>query len=353
MKKKKSMTKLNASPGRSGDGPSPTMGQGEGGGTSEERQSSSDAPLISKLHDRLKVSNAHLPVDWEGSEGREEEYEGLAILNLSHNRISEIPENFPCLCPKLVRLDLSHNKIAAISLPRSFPSDLKQVNLSHNELLEEIDCRNTMAKPLPCTNPQALYEAHNTIYVDNVSFCVHRSHQRLERLGVLEVTHCALQEVNFFCPGPRKQTKEKKVQYKDPTVVAPPKPKQDNSRLVCPLVTRLILSHNQLVRVPESVCEMASLNSLDLSYNDIIALPAEMGNLSYLWEFPLAGLKLISPPQNIIERGKTKDIIGFLWSLLQRYCNLVLLCSVVICDVLALFQGSSLSPHEAHAGGQG
>lgn len=63
---------------------------------------------------------------------------------------------------------------------------------------------------------------------------------------------------------------------------------------------------------------MVSLNSLDLSHNDIIELPASLGNLCNLWEFPLNGLKLISPPHNIIERGKTKDIIGFLWSLLQK-----------------------------------
>lgn len=295
--------------------------KGEGG--SPEDRESADAPLISKLHDRLNVSNAHLPVDWEGSEGREEVYEGLAILNLSNNQIVQIPENLPCLCPKLVRLDLSHNKIASISLPHSFPAELKQINLSFNDL-ESIDCRNMMAKPLPCTNPQALAEAENTIYVDNVSFCVHRSHMHLIRLGVLEVTNCELQTVNFFRPGPRsKQTEEaKKAAFKVDTMVgSTAKPKPDivtQSRLACPLLTRLILSHNQLVRVPESVCEIVSLNSLDLSHNDIIDLPAEMGNLSNLWEFPLAGLKLISPPQNIIERGKTKDIIGFLWSLLQR-----------------------------------
>jgi Leucine-rich repeat (LRR) protein len=310
------MSKL-TSPGRSPDASNPTSPEKERSGGTDD---SDDSPLISKLHDRLKVSNAPLPVDWEGTEGREEEYEGLAILNLSNNLISEIPENFPCLCPKLVRLDLSHNRIAAISLPRSFPAELKQINLSYNQL-DAIDCRNAMAKPLPCTNPQTLYESGNTIYVDNVSFCVHRSHMHMVRLGVLEVTHCQLQEVNFFCPGPRnKQTdgSTKKPQFKPAVVGGTTKAVTTNTRLVCPLVTRLILSHNQLVRVPESVCEMTSLNSLDLSHNDIIDLPAEMGNLSNLWEFPLAGLKLISPPQNIIERGKTKDIIGFLWSLLQR-----------------------------------
>ena len=74
-----------------------------------------------------------------------------------------------------------------------------------------------------------------------------------------------------------------------------------------------------IIQVPLSVCEMTNLNSLDLSYNPIIELRPELGKLSNIWDFPLDDLKLISPPHNIIERGKAKDIIGFLWSLLQRY----------------------------------
>ena len=320
--KKRTMSRLEGSPNKT---------RADGGPASldkeEAKEDTNEAPLISKLHDHLNISNAHLPVDWEGAEGREEEYEGLAILNLSNNLIAEIPENFPCLCPKLVRLDLSHNKISSISLPRSFPSELKHVNLSFNQI-DIIDCKNMMPKPLPCTNPQALYDARNTIYIDNVTFCTHRAHAHMLKLGVLEITNCSLQNINFFCPGPRPKQSESMNGKKSHETMAgsAPKPKPEpttNSRLVCPLLTRLILSHNQLERVPESVCEMSSLNSLDLSHNDIIDLPAEMGNLSNLWEFPLAGLKLISPPQNIIERGKTKDIIGFLWSLLQRYEHVI------------------------------
>lgn len=318
LKKRKSMSKLDT---KSHDSPGPTSLEK----ADSEEQESSNAPLISKLHDCLNVSNSLLPVDWDGAEGRDEIYDGLAILNLSNNSITEIPENFPCLCPKLIRLDLSHNKISGISLPHSFPPELKQINLSFNEI-ESIICPESMAKPLPCTNPGALLEANYTIYMDNVSFCSHRSHVHMVKLGVLEITDCCLQDINFYCPGPRNKQNEdtKKPQYKVETVTStasPALPKQDSitpSRLVCPFLTRLILSRNQLIKVPESVCKMTSLNSLDLSHNDIIDLPAVMGNLSNLWEFPLAGLKLISPPQNIIERGKTKDIIGFLWSLLQR-----------------------------------
>ena len=79
-----------------------------------------------------------------------------------------------------------------------------------------------------------------------------------------------------------------------------------------------VLVLTSISQVPPSVCDMTSLNSLDLSWNNIIELRPSLGKLGNLWEFPLNGLQLISPPHNIIDRGKTKDIIGFLWSLLQR-----------------------------------
>lgn len=313
--RKKNDSKLNNAAG-------PTSLEHEDDRCLEDRDSLSGATsFISKLHDRLNISNSQLPVEWDGGEGKDE-YDGLAILNLSHNHISEIPDNLSCLCPKLVRLDLSYNLISSICFPRSFPSELKQINLSYNQL-EDIDCPSITAKPLPCTNPQTLVEAGNVIYVDNASFCSHRCHSQLVKLVVLQITNCRLNTANFYRPGPR----NKQGGANDPIKKQQPQQQEKNteklkpsqSPLVCPSLTRLILSNNKLLNVPPSVCDMRGLNSLDLSHNEIINLPADMGNLSNLWEFPLAGLKLISPPQNIIERGKTKDIIGFLWSLLQRW----------------------------------
>lgn len=262
---------------------------------------------------------------------REEDYEGLAILNLSYNNIGQIPDNFPCLAPKLKRLDLSSNQLESVCIPKTFPSTLTNLYLSNNPLTE-INCHTTMAKPLPCTNPQVLIDNNNTIHVDSLSYCPHRSHNQLLSLGVLEANSCQLEVVNFYnpqvavatnaggggggatnaTPGPLVIATEDRGVGKKPSNI------HSLRRLVTPLLTRLTLHHNFLSNVPESVCEITSLTSLDLSHNDIIQLPANLGNLGNLWEFPLAGLKLISPPHNIIERGKTKDIIGFLWSLLQK-----------------------------------
>ena len=291
---------------------------------------------VSKLQDRLNISNGLLPIEWQSSDSQDEEYEGLALLKLSNNHISEIPENLACLCPKLIRLELEHNEVNTICFPRSFPSTLKHLNMSHNHL-ESLDCPQMMAKPLPCTNPAVLHESGFTIHNDEVSFCAHRAHLNLLNLTVLEMSHCLLETANFF--GPQTRVRHSRNARSgnnqgdnNATVGSAATASGSNSRshhgkrpnkskLVCPLLTRLVLSHNLLEKVPESVCEMTELNTLDLSNNAIISLPAEMGKLYKLWEFPLTGLKLICPPHNIIERGKTKDIIGFLWSLLQRFAN--------------------------------
>ena len=283
-----------------------------------------DEPAISKLQDRLNISNSNLPIEWGAEESREEVYDGLAILNFANNRLCELPDNLACLCPKLVRLDLSHNHIRLVSIPRQFPARLKQLCLSHNPL-EVINCQECLTKPLPCTNPLVLAEM-TTLELDNVKFCSHRQHNQLNRLGVLELSHCQLRLINLYSQNFGVGRRRKKMTPHEGALefsagaqpLNPSRQSQNLDKLVCPLLARLILSHNSLEQVPDSVCDMVSLNSLDLSHNDIIELPAKLGQLCNLWEFPLDGLSLISPPHNIIERGKTRDIIGFLWSLLQK-----------------------------------
>ena len=303
----------------------------ESSSQADKEEEERDVNARSKLQDRLDISNANLPIEWEKPDSRDSDYEGLAILNLAHNHISDLLANLPCLCPKLTRLDLSHNAITSVSLPRGFPSGLKHLSLSFNPL-GTVDCEAHSFRPLPCTSPQAITDAGSELTIDSTTFCLHRQHNSLPMLGVLEMSSCELTSVNFYRPllSPRRRHRQRNAHSAPETFLSPSgvgssgrkrvghSQSHAHSLVICPLITRLVLSENRLAKVPESVCEMVSLNSLDLSNNDIIDLPADLGRLSNLWEFPLNGLKLISPPHNIIERGKTKDIIGFLWSLLQR-----------------------------------
>ena len=99
------------------------------------------------------MCNANLTVEWDAPEGREEVFDGLNVLNLSWNSIKQIPPNFPCLCPKLTRLDLSHNAISELAIPRAVPAGLKKLDVSNNEILI-LDSSKSRVDPLPCTNPK-------------------------------------------------------------------------------------------------------------------------------------------------------------------------------------------------------
>ena len=115
-----------------------------------------DKARQTRLYDRLNVCNANLTIEWDALEGKQEVFDGLNILNLSHNRIKSIPLNLPYPCPKLTRLDLSHNEISDLSLPRAVPAGLKQLNVSHNEILR-LDSYKSKVDPLPCTNPKVCW----------------------------------------------------------------------------------------------------------------------------------------------------------------------------------------------------
>ena len=109
-----------------------------------------------RLYDRLNVCNANLTIEWDTTEGREELFDGLSSLNLSHNLIKAIPMNFPCLCPKLTKLDLSDNEISELALPRAVPPGLRKLDIANNSLII-LDSYKSHVNPLPCTNPKVGY----------------------------------------------------------------------------------------------------------------------------------------------------------------------------------------------------
>ena len=115
-----------------------------------------DKARQTRLYDRLNVCNADLTIEWDALEGKEEVFDGLNNLNLSHNELKQIPSNFPCLCPKLTRLDLSHNAISELALPRALPANIKQLVISHNDILV-LDSYKSKVESLPCTNPKVSF----------------------------------------------------------------------------------------------------------------------------------------------------------------------------------------------------
>ena len=313
-------------------------------GSEDETRSSEALSNQTSLQNRMIVtSSSGLIVDWDKEQATEDKSDCLMILDFSHNQLTSLPPDLPCLAPKLIRLDVSHNKISDVIIPKGFPADLKSLYLSHNPL-KVINSENCLSKVIPCTNP------HQESYDWNcMTFCSHRSHSQLIHLQLLDLSNCELSSVNLYTPlQMQKELKDKikvaessNTKYTGEEIPLLKAVRSSNkkfneikslAKLVFPLLSRLIMSHNSLQSIPDSVCDLVALASLDISYNPIIELNKEMGQLYNLWEFPLEGLQLISPPQNILSRGKTKDIVGFLNSLLKQ-----LVISLYVCMYVHMF----------------
>lgn len=73
----------------------------------------------------------------------------LSSLNLAHNLFTSIPVVLPCLAVNLTRLNLAFNSLRSMSHITSYPSSLKQLDLSHNQIsvwpsLPQIEAQDNM-----------------------------------------------------------------------------------------------------------------------------------------------------------------------------------------------------------------
>ena len=58
----------------------------------------------------------------------------LSSLNLAHNLFTNVPVMLPCLSVNLTRLNMAFNSLRSMSHITSYPSSLKQLDLSHNQI---------------------------------------------------------------------------------------------------------------------------------------------------------------------------------------------------------------------------
>lgn len=73
----------------------------------------------------------------------------LSALNLAHNLFTSIPVVLPCLAVNLTRLNMAFNSLRSMSHITSYPSSLKQLDLSHNQIscwpsLPQVEAQDSM-----------------------------------------------------------------------------------------------------------------------------------------------------------------------------------------------------------------
>ena len=213
----------------------------------------------------------------------------LFSLNLSHNMFTRLPEQLPCLAPKLENLFMSHNLIKTVDLVHNLPRNVVTVHLDHN-LIE--DMATPQPQPPPCGSPSMLL-----LQQPRDSCCPHTAHVYLKSLASLLLGYNRLVDFHAFEINSDLDEVENVVC----SVV-----------IHFPRLSILSLEHNKLSCVPPSIMKLTSLNSLNLAHNiDIVSLPNNFGLLS-LCSLKLEGLSLAGIPINLVEKLSPKYLLSYL-----------------------------------------
>ncbi|CAG9859264.1 unnamed protein product [Phyllotreta striolata] len=255
----------------------------------------------------------------------------LSSLNLAHNLFTGIPVVLPCLAVNLTRLNMAFNSLRSMSHITSYPSSLKQLDLSHNQIsvwpsLPQIETCDTMELAnLTCymsgtgfrgKTPDVIIRRqpgrslrHSVLH----SVCSHRRHLRLDNLRTLILADNQLVRIQLATDddGDISSTDDEDVERGS---------QLGKSRLMFPNLSMLDVSNNNLKEIPMNINDLSNLSVLNISGNlDINELPPQMGLLSRLWNLNTRGTNLQDPLKSMIEskKYKTMDIIGYLKSVLE------------------------------------
>ncbi|KAG8262242.1 hypothetical protein J6590_056305 [Homalodisca vitripennis] len=126
----------------------------------------------------------------------------LSALNLAHNQFTAIPNTLSCLAVNLTRLNMAYNSLRSMGHITSYPSSLKQLDLSHNRVccwpsLPQIEVMDPMEQAAiacyavdavckPCRPVSGRRQAGRSLRTAILnSLCAHRRHLRLDNLRTL------------------------------------------------------------------------------------------------------------------------------------------------------------------------
>ncbi|XP_039275893.1 leucine-rich repeat serine/threonine-protein kinase 1-like [Nilaparvata lugens] len=240
----------------------------------------------------------------------------LSSLNLAHNQFTSVPVVLSCLAVNLTRLNLSYNSLRSMSHITSYPSSLKQLDLSHNQVccwpsLPQIETTDTMeqaavtcyapelnAKPIKLSASARRPGRSLRTTILN-SLCVHRRHFRLENLRTLVLADNKITRIQLSTDDDGYSSQESED--------------TDNEWIAFQNWFSLnFFSSSNKYRVAHKSVDACN-------FQEISELPPHMGLLSRLWNLNTRGCNLQEPLKSMIEskKYKTMDIIGYLKSVLE------------------------------------
>ncbi|XP_067105188.1 leucine-rich repeat serine/threonine-protein kinase 1 isoform X1 [Osmerus mordax] len=240
-------------------------------------------------------------------------FKSLNSLNVCRNRLSSFPD--PWACPlKICR--------ASSNLIESLPNT---ISIFWKTQLQEVDFSDNVLKELP----SYIFELEALVSLrlcgNQISTLPAPSKWRCSLLRTLDLSRNQLGRTEEV-------TKTSRLAFlttwhrRDPDPVCP---------IEFPVILRdslevLILNDNQLECVPQSVCCLKNLTELYLSNNPAIReLPAELGQLSNLWQLDIDDLNITNVPQEIRKEGSV-SVLAHLRAHLRKAEPCKLLKMIVI-----------------------
>ncbi len=199
----------------------------------------------------------------------------LHFLDLSGNRLSDIPRGLACLAPLLHTLKLARNSITNLGCFSDYPSLLQVLDVSENGITRGIQ-PSLSEEEIRCIQSQL---------VESQSYCVHYQHENLDCLKFL-----------YLC---RNNLEDLQIEFEAEVVDAPSQSSSEGDGSVLikepplffPKLQTLKLSDNSLVRFPENIHRLTGLRELAVSGNErITELPARLHNLTSLFTFKYEGI---------------------------------------------------------------
>ncbi|CAJ1048538.1 leucine-rich repeat serine/threonine-protein kinase 1 isoform X2 [Xyrichtys novacula] len=225
----------------------------------------------------------------------------LSFLNVCRNQLSCFPDAWAC---PLKQCKASSNLIK--SLPDTFSifwrTHLQELDFSDNSLTEL---------------PAHIFELEALVSLrlcgNHIATLPASSKWKCSQLRTLDFSRNQLGKTE---EGPKSRRLAFLTTWnrRDPDPVCP---------IEFPMILReslevLYLNDNQLECVPQSVCGLHSLTELYLSNNPgIRELPAELGQLSNLWQLDIEDLNITNVPQDVRKEGPC-SILAFLRAQLRK-----------------------------------
>lgn len=262
--------------------------------------------------------------DLEDSSDEEEEidlHKGHALLklDLSNNQFLSIPKGIACLATNLQTLNLSNNNISRIDTLAYFPISLSSLDVSNNKL----DSLDPQANDLPASSCYALVDGQRSGFGMSRSrgsmkgrVCRHLRHRTLPNLKRLDVNHNSIRNITFSTSHVLTSPVKSPTGSKSTAWFAGIDNK--SNAVLYPSIQSLNVSGNPIADLPKDVGLLNKLGSLHISHTEITKLPAEIGLLSDLWDLQYVGLTLQDIEPSVLERKKTKDLVSYLRSVLER-----------------------------------